>query len=43
MLLGAILESAKGNVFVRMTGPARLVKASQAEFKKMIESASSGA
>src|SRR5439155_19010027 len=43
MLLGAILESAKGNVFVRMTGPARLVKEAQAEFKKMIESASSGA
>jgi hypothetical protein len=36
MLLGAILESPKGNVFVRMTGPAGLVKAAQGEFKKMI-------
>ena len=43
MLVGAILESPKGNVFVRMTGPSGLVKESQAEFKKMIESASSGA
>ena len=39
MLLGAILESAKGNVFVRMTGPAGLVKEAQADFKKLIESA----
>jgi hypothetical protein len=39
MLLGAILESAKGNVFVRMTGPAGLVKEAQGEFRKMIESA----
>jgi len=43
MLLGAILESQKGNVFVRMTGPAALVKEAQAEFKKMIESAANGA
>src|SRR5687768_2135192 len=39
MLQGAILESSKGNVFVRMTGPAAVVKAAQGEFKKMIESA----
>lgn len=39
MLLGAILESAKGNVFVRMTGPAGLVKTAHGDFKKMIESA----
>jgi hypothetical protein len=39
MLLGAILESAKGNVFVRMTGPAGLVKGAQGDFRKMIESA----
>lgn len=39
MLLGAILESEKGNVFVRMTGPAALVKESHANFRKMIESA----
>jgi hypothetical protein len=43
MLLGAIAESPKGNVFVRMTGPAALVKEAQAEFKKMIESALKGA
>lgn len=39
MLLGAILESNQGNVFVKMTGPAKLVKASQDTFKKMIRSA----
>lgn len=39
MLLGAIIESDKGNVFARMTGPAGLVKGVQAEFRKMIESA----
>src|SRR5436190_10030995 len=43
MLLGAILESEKGNVFVRMTGPASVVKETQGEFKKMIESATKGA
>jgi hypothetical protein len=37
-LLGAILESDKGNVFVRMTGPKDLVKSSVVDFKKMIES-----
>jgi hypothetical protein len=37
-LLGAILESDNGNVFVRMTGPKTLVKSLTAEFKKMIES-----
>lgn len=39
MLLGAILESAMGNVFVRMTGPAGLVKEAQGDFRKMIEGA----
>ncbi|HKQ40020.1 MAG TPA: hypothetical protein VJ063_18220 [Verrucomicrobiae bacterium] len=43
MLLGAILESEKGNVFVRMNGPAAVVKGAQGEFKKMIESAAKGA
>jgi hypothetical protein len=38
-LLGAILESPEGNVFVRMTGPAAAVKAADADFRKMIESA----
>lgn len=42
MLLGAILESDEGNVFIRMTGPAKLVKDSQAQFRKMIESAKAG-
>lgn len=37
-LRGAIIESEQGNVFVRMTGPKDLVKASDAEFKKMVES-----
>jgi hypothetical protein len=37
MLLGAILESAQGNVFARMTGPAELVKTARDDFKKMIE------
>jgi hypothetical protein len=37
-LLGAILESGEENVFVKMTGPQALVKASVQEFKKMVES-----
>jgi len=37
-LTGAIIESDEGNVFVRMTGPKALVKASVADFKKMVES-----
>jgi len=41
-LAGAILESALGNVFVRMTGPRELVKKTFPAFKKMIESASAG-
>lgn len=38
-LTGAILESPEGNVFARMTGPAATVKAADADFRKMIESA----
>lgn len=38
-LRGAIIEAAEGDVFVKMTGPAALVKASEADFKKMVESA----
>ena len=38
-LIGVILESDNGNVFVRMTGPKELVKSSLVEFKKMVESA----
>jgi hypothetical protein len=37
-LLGVILESPNGNVYVRMTGPIATVKAADAEFRKMIES-----
>jgi hypothetical protein len=37
-LVGAIIESADGNVFVRMTGPKALTKASTPDFKKMVES-----
>jgi hypothetical protein len=37
-LQGAIIESEGGSVFVKMTGPKALVKASVAEFKKMVES-----
>lgn len=39
MLLGAILESDQGNVFIRMTGPAELVKTARDDFKKMVENA----
>ena len=39
MLLGAILDSEQGNVFIKFTGPARLVKASQEEFRKLVRSA----
>jgi hypothetical protein len=36
-LVGAVIESDNGNVYVRMTGPKELVKSSVTEFKKMIE------
>jgi len=38
-LLGAILESDQGNVFVKFTGPSALAKSSQPGFQKMVESA----
>lgn len=38
-LLGAIIPSPQGDIFIRMTGPAELVKRSTAEFKKMVEEA----
>ena len=38
MLKGAILEGDEGSVFVRMTGPIKLVAASEAAFKGLIES-----
>ncbi len=37
-LLGAIMESEDGSVFIRMTGPKALVKSATADFKKMVES-----
>jgi hypothetical protein len=37
-LIGAILESDQGNVYVRMTGPKVFVKSVVVDFKKMIES-----
>jgi hypothetical protein len=37
-LIGAILESDDGNVYVKMTGPKALVKSLTTEFKRMIES-----
>jgi len=38
MLLGAILESPQGNVFIRLTGPVSLAKASKQPFRKLVES-----
>ncbi|MBK7998960.1 MAG: hypothetical protein IPK15_09660 [Verrucomicrobia bacterium] len=38
MLMGGIIESDGGNIFIRLTGPVALAKASQAEFRKMVES-----
>ena len=38
MLLGAIVESDEGNVFVRLTGPVSLATASKSAFRQMIES-----
>jgi hypothetical protein len=38
-LCGAILETANGNLFVKMTGPNAVVKASTDAFKKMVSEA----
>ncbi|MBI4661250.1 MAG: hypothetical protein HY735_20700 [Verrucomicrobia bacterium] len=38
-LLGAIITSPQGDVYVRMTGPSDLVKRSTADFKKLVEEA----
>jgi hypothetical protein len=38
MLLGAILETPESNVFIRMTGPAELVRKHQKSFRMMVES-----
>ena len=37
-LQGAIVESAEGNVFIRMTGPKAIVIASVKAFREMVES-----
>lgn len=42
-LCGAILESADGSVFVKMTGPEAVVKASTEAFKKMVSEAAKSA
>ena len=39
MLMGGIIESDQGNVFIRLTGPSTLAKSSQAAFRGMIEGA----
>jgi hypothetical protein len=38
-LCGAIMETAEGSVFVKMTGPQAVVKASTEAFKKMVSDA----
>jgi hypothetical protein len=38
-LCGAILESAEGSIFVKMTGPEAIVKTSTEAFKKMVTDA----
>jgi len=38
-LLGAIVEHKEGNVFVKMTGPAALVKASRQKFLDFLATA----
>jgi hypothetical protein len=38
MLLGAIIEAPESNLFIRMTGPAELVKKHQKNFRAMVES-----
>src|SRR5438874_11458346 len=42
-LCGAILETAHGNLFVKMTGPNAIVKASSEAFKKMVSDAAKAA
>ena len=38
-LLGAIVESNSGNVFIKMTGPAKVVTGAEKDFREMIASA----
>jgi hypothetical protein len=37
-LLGAIIEGPGGNVFIKLTGPAKTVAASQAQFEQLLNS-----
>jgi hypothetical protein len=41
-LCGAIMETAEGSVFIKMTGPEAVVKASTEAFKKMVSDAAKG-
>jgi hypothetical protein len=41
-LCGAIMETAEGSVFIKMTGPDAIVKASTEAFKKMVSDAAKG-
>lgn len=43
MLLGAIVESPEGSVFIRFTGPIALGQAAEADFRKLAESGLPGA
>lgn len=38
-LLGAIIEGPKGNVFFKLTGPAKTVESARSEFMKMLKTA----
>jgi len=37
MLLGAILASPEGDVFIKLTGPAVVAKAAKDAFRRMVE------
>ena len=37
-LIGAILESAKGNIYVRLVAPVALAEAQAPAFRRMVES-----
>ena len=39
MLIGAIIDSDQGNVFIKLTGPLKLAQASQPALRKMVEGA----
>jgi hypothetical protein len=37
-LLGAIIEGPGGNVFIKFTGPAKTIAATQAQFEQLLNS-----